>query len=105
MRNLQEMTREHLRGTRAELQDKGLRSGYEDRLIDQIEAELDRRVRWEAEQDMQQLDTAVDPDGLDEFGSHLWNAVENGAMMQGACPCGVEGCKGLDWLLDGSEAY
>lgn len=47
----------------------------------------------------------VDPDGLDEFGSHLWNAVEAGAMMQGVCPCGVEGCRGLDWLLDGEEPF
>jgi len=59
MKNLQEMSREQLRGTRAELMDKGLRTGYDDRLIDQIEAELDRRAKWEAEQEMQALDEQI----------------------------------------------
>lgn len=67
--------------------------------------------RWKglAEAAQRDLDRAaigrVDPDGLDEFGAQLWNAVETGAMLQGVCPCGVEGCRGLDWLLDGEEPY
>ena len=32
--------------------------------------------RFEAEQEMQVLDQAVDPDGLDQLGQHLWNEVE-----------------------------
>ena len=58
-----------------------------------------------AEKGMQALDTALDPDGLDAQGQEAWNSYEAGVMARGVCPCGVEGCKGLDWILDGEEAF
>ena len=26
-------------------------------------------------------------------------------VVRGVCPCGVEGCEGLDWILEGQEPF
>lgn len=43
---------------------------------------------YEQEQDMQQLDTAVDPDGLDKEGQAAWNELQRPDALEPLC----EGC-------------
>ncbi len=58
---------------------------------------------FEAEQTL--LDASVDVDELDEEGTKLWAAYQAENAINGVCLCGVEGCRGLDWILDGEEPY
>ena len=53
--------------------------------------------QWQDEKDMQELDRAIDPDGLDEQGRKAWNAFRVDNAIQ--CICGVPGCKGLDGII------
>jgi hypothetical protein len=58
---------------------------------------------FEAEQTL--VEASVDVDELDDEGAKLWASYQAENAWSSMRPCGVEGCRGLDWLLDGEEPY